>query len=183
MTQDITHFQGRYLSLLERDGWEFARRSNASSVVVLVAVTSDEEIVLVEQYRKPVGALVIELPAGLVGDHVDPDESILDAAARELEEETGYAASQLKVLMTCPSSAGMSDEMITFVLAKGLTRVGPGGGDDSEEIEVHIVPLADVDTWLGRQVSAGKPLDPKIYAALYWLQSAGTTPCTERMLE
>ena len=170
MTQDLTHFHGRYLNLLERDGWEFASRSNASGVVVLVAVTSDEEIILVEQYRKPVEALVIELPAGLVGDHVEPDESILEAAARELEEETGYAATHLEVLMTCPSSAGMSDEMISFVLAKGLTRVGPGGGDDSEDIEVHIVPLKDVDAWLTRQQSAGKPMDPKIYAALYWLE-------------
>jgi len=170
MTQDIIHFKGRYLSLLERDGWEFASRSNARCVVVLVAVTADEELILVEQYRKPVKARVIELPAGLVGDHVDPDESILDAAARELEEETGYVASQLEVLITCPSSAGMSDEMLSFVLAKGLTRVGPGGGDDSEDIEVHIVPLTDVDTWLSRQQSAGKPLDPKIYAALYWLK-------------
>ena len=92
MTNDITHFEGRYLSLRERDGWEFASRSNASSVVVLVAVTPAEEIVLVEQYRKPVEARVIELPAGLVGDLGDPDEPILDAAARELEEETGYAA-------------------------------------------------------------------------------------------
>jgi ADP-ribose pyrophosphatase len=176
MTQDITHFKGHYLSMLERDGWEFASRSNASGVVVLVAVTSAEEIVLVEQYRKPVGALVIELPAGLVGDLTDPDEPILVAAARELEEETGYAASQLEVLMACPSSAGMSDEVVTFVLAKGLTRIGPGGGDDSEDIEVHIVPLADVDAWLSRQQSTGKALDPKIYAALYWLQSAGATP-------
>ena len=170
MTQDLTHFHGRYLNLLERDGWEFASRSNASGVVVLVAVTSDEEIILIEQYRKPVEALVIELPAGLVGDHVEPDESILEAAARELEEETGYAATHLEVLMTCPSSAGMSDEMISFVLAKGLTRVGPGGGDDSEDIEVHIVPLKDVDAWLTRQQFAGKPMDPKIYAALYWLE-------------
>ena len=170
MTQDLTHFHGRYLNLLERDGWEFASRSNASGVVVLVAVTSDEEIILVEQYRKPVESLVIELPAGLVGDHVEPDESILEAAARELEEETGYAATHLEVLMTCPSSAGMSDEMISFVLAKGLTRVGPGGGDDSEDIAVHIVPLKDVDAWLTRQQFAGKPMDPKIYAALYWLE-------------
>ena len=170
MTQDITHFKGRYLSLLERDGWEFASRNNASGVVVLVAVTNDEEIILVEQYRKPVGARVIELPAGLVGDHVDPDESILDAAARELEEETGYAASQIELLMECPSSAGMSDEVVSFVLAKELTRMGPGGGDDSEDIEVHIVPLTEVDAWLTRQQSVGKPLDPKIYAALYWLK-------------
>ena len=170
MTQDLTHFHGRYLNLLERDGWEFASRSNASGVVVLVAVTSDEEIILVEQYRKPVEALVIELPAGLVGDHADPDEPVLLAAARELEEETGYAATHLEVLMTCPSSAGMSDEMISFVLAKGLTRVGPGGGDDSEDIEVHIVPLKDVDAWLTRQQSTGKLMDPKIYAGLYWLE-------------
>lgn len=170
MTQDLTHFHGRYLNLLERDGWEFASRSNASGVVGLVAVTSDKEIILVEQYRKPVESRVIELPAGLVGDHADPDEPILLAAARELEEETGYAATHLEVLMTCPSSAGMSDEMISFVLAKGLTRVGPGGGDDSEDIEVHIVPLKDVDTWLTRKQSAGKPMDPKIYAGLYWLE-------------
>ena len=170
MTQDLTHFHGRYLNLLERDGWKFASRSNASGVVVLVAVTSDEEIILVEQYRKPVEALVIELPAGLVGDLADPDEPVLLAAARELEEETGYAATNLEVLMTCHSSAGMSDEMISFVLAKGLTRVGPGGGDDSEDIEVHIVSLKDVDAWLTRQQSAGKPMDPKIYAALYWLE-------------
>jgi ADP-ribose pyrophosphatase len=174
MTQDITHFKGRYLSLLERDGWEFASRSNASSVVVLLAVTSAAEIVLVEQYRKPVQSTVIELPAGLVGDHADPDESVLDAAARELEEETGYAASQLKLLMACPSSAGMSDEVISFVLATGLRRVGPGGGDDSEAIQVHVVPLTEVDAWLKRQHSTGKPLDPKIYTALYCLQSAGS---------
>jgi ADP-ribose pyrophosphatase len=171
MTKDITHFKGRYLSLLERDGWEFASRSNASSVVVLVAVTAAEEIVLVEQYRTPVGARVIELPAGLVGDLDDPDEPVLVAAARELEEETGYAPSSLELLMECPSSAGMSDEVVTFVLATGLTRVGPGGGDDSEDIEVHIVPLTEVAGWLICQQTAGKPLDPKIYAALYWLQS------------
>jgi ADP-ribose pyrophosphatase len=171
MTRDITHFKGRYLSLLERDGWEFASRSNASGVAVLVAVTAAEEIVLVEQFRKPVNSLVIELPAGLVGDHANPDESVLDAAARELEEETGYAASRMELLMACPSSAGMSDEVISFVLATGLTRVGPGGGDDSEDILVHKVPVTDVDGWLIRQQAAGKPMDPKIYAALYWLQS------------
>ena len=84
MNNDITRYAGRYLSLLERDGWEFASRSNASGVVVLVPVTDQEEIVLVEQFRKPIGKNVIELPAGLVGDHEDPDESILKAARREL---------------------------------------------------------------------------------------------------
>jgi ADP-ribose pyrophosphatase len=173
MSEDITHYRGRYLSLLERDGWEFASRSNASGVVVIVAVTDRGEILLVEQYRKPVQALVLELPAGLVGDHVSPDESVLEAAHRELIEETGYAASKLEILMACPSSAGMSDEIITFVAATGLQRVGPGGGDASEEIEVVAVPLKQVDDWLAGQRSLGKPMDPKIYAALYWLQTSG----------
>jgi ADP-ribose pyrophosphatase len=173
MSGDITHYHGRYLDLLERDGWEFASRSNASGVVVIVALTGEGEIVLVEQYRKPVRASVIELPAGLVGDLNDPDESILDAAQRELEEETGFRAGHMELLMTCPSSAGMSDEVITFVLATGLQRVGPGGGDASEDIEVAVVPLDRIDDWLARQQVAGKPMDPKIYAALYWLQGFG----------
>lgn len=171
MPDDITHHEGRYLSLLERDGWEFAQRSNASSVVALVAVTEQDEIVLVEQYRKPVNRLVIELPAGLVGDLADPDESVLVAAARELEEETGFTASHLEVLMELPSSSGMTDEMITFIAATGLSRTGPGGGDDSEDIRVHVVPLKSAGDWLSRKLSSDMTLDPKIYTALYWLQS------------
>ncbi len=169
MNNDITHYAGKYLNLLERDGWEFVSRSNASGVVVLVPVTNEGEIVLVEQFRKPVGKNVIELPAGLVGDHEDPDESILKAARRELKEETGFEATALDLLMECPSSAGMSDEIVSFVLARGLRRVGPGGGDDSENIQVHIIPLEEVDHWLREQQATGKPMDPKIYAALYWL--------------
>ena len=132
MSNDIIRYKGRYLSLLERDGWEFTSRSNATGVVVLVAVTDEREIVLVEQFRKPVGRQVIELPAGLVGDQGDSSETRLTAAARELEEETGFEAAHLEVLMDCPSSAGMSDEIVTFVQASGLRRTGSGGGDAAE---------------------------------------------------
>jgi len=169
MKQDATLYSGRYLSLLERDRWEFVSRSNARCVVALVAVTPAREIVLVEQYRKPVDAYVIEIPAGLVGDLDGPDESLLVAAARELEEETGFVAAKMEHLMDCPSSAGMSDEVISFVLADELSRTGPGGGDDSENIVVHVIPLAEVDAWLSGQLAAGKSLDPKVYTALYWL--------------
>lgn len=169
MTENITHFQGRYLSMLERNGWEYVSRSNASAVVALVAVTTNEEIVLVEQFRKPVNTRVIEIPAGLVGDHDDPDESILLAAARELEEETGFSARELEPIMECPSSAGMADEVISFIRARGLTRVGPGGGDSSEDIVTHVIPLTEVDGWLAAQQAAGKYLDPKVFTALYWL--------------
>jgi ADP-ribose pyrophosphatase len=173
MSGIITHYRGRYLSLLERDGWEYASRSNASCVVVLVPVTDAGEILLVEQYRKPVGTKVIELPAGLVGDHAEPDEPVLEAARRELEEETGFAAERLQALMACPGSAGMSDEIIHFILATGLKRVGPGGGDASESIEVLPVPLSQVDAWLAARLAEGTLMDPKIYAALYWLQQSG----------
>jgi len=164
-----TLYRGRYLSLHEIDHWEFVSRSNASGVVVILAVTPADELVLVEQFRIPVDSHVIELPAGLVGDQADPDESLLLAAERELLEETGYEARQMKLLMSCPSSAGMSAEVITFVRATGLCKVAAGGGDNSEEIIVHLVPLNSVDRWLGEQQAAGKPLDPKIFSALYWL--------------
>ena len=171
MKNDITRYQGRYLSLVERDGWEFSTRPNAHAVVVLVAVTSANEIVLVEQFRKPVDSNVIELPAGLVGDLDDPDEPILVAAKRELEEETGFLADKLKLLMQCPSSAGMTDETISFVLATDLERVGEGGGDDSEDIITHVIHLDEVNAWLSSRQQNGTPLDPKIFAALYWLQN------------
>jgi len=176
MNRTTVHYRGRYLDLVERDGWEYSTRSNASAVVVIVAVTPDDHLLLVEQYRRPVDARVIELPAGLVGDHVEPDESILEAARRELIEETGYAAGSIDFIMDCPSSAGMTDEIVSFVRAGDLERVGPGGGDDSEDIEVHAVPLAEVDGWLDRRRRGGTPLDPKIYAALYWLERAGEMP-------
>lgn len=166
---DTTHFQGRYLDFVEREGWEFVRRSNAHAVAVLVATTPKRELVLVEQFRKPLNARVIELPAGLVGDIGDPDEAVLDAAGRELIEETGYEAASLELVMECPTSSGMTDEIISFVRADRLRRVGPGGGDDSEDIQVHVVPLDGIDAWLEARHRRGVPLDPKIFTALYWL--------------
>ena len=173
------HFRGEYLGIAERDGWEFASRTNASNVAVLVPVTDDGDIVLVEQFRIPVGRRVIELPAGLVGDQDDPDEPIIEAAHRELLEETGYTAERLTELLACPSTAGMSDEIITFLLAEGLQKIGPGGGDASEDIVVHTVPLGEACEWLREKRKTGLYLDPKVYAALLWLdrRSRGETPC------
>jgi ADP-ribose pyrophosphatase len=171
MSKEQTHYRGRYLSLKEVDGWEYVTRPNAHAVAVLAAVTPAREIVLVEQFRKPVNARVIELPAGLVGDQGDPDEPILEAAGRELIEETGFEAESLELMMQCPTSSGMTDEIISFVMASGLKKVGPGGGDDSEDIETHVVPLDEADDWLESRRLAGSPLDPKIFTALYWLKN------------
>lgn len=162
------HYNGRYLGLKESNDWEYAFRTNASGVVVLVPLTDAGELILVEQFRIPVNSRVIELPAGLVGDTDDNDESIRTAAHRELREETGYQAAHLEELLTCPSTPGMADEIITIYFASGLERVSAGGGDDSEDITVHRVPLGQAPAWLESRRAEGIMLDPKIYAGLFW---------------
>lgn len=162
------HYQGRFLGMQERDRWEYAYRTNASGVVGIVAVTDASELILVEQYRIPVKSRVIELPAGLSGDDGDFDEALETAAQRELLEETGYRAGTLEKLLTCPSSSGMSNEVITIFYAGSLERTGPGGGCHNEKITVHHIPLDSATGWLQARMDEGMLVDPKVYAGLFW---------------
>lgn len=162
------HYHGRFLGIQERDRWEYAYRTNASGVVGIVPVTDAGELILVEQYRIPVRSRVIELPAGLSGDDGDFDEALETAAQRELLEETGYRAGTLEKLLTCPSSSGMSNEVITIFYAGGLERIGPGGGSHNEKITVHHVPLDSATGWLEARMEEGMLVDPKVYAGLFW---------------
>ena len=166
---NILH-EGEFLRLLRRRHWEYVERTNSRGVAVIIAVTADEKVLLVEQYRWPVERPVIELPAGLVGD-LGIDEGHLDAARRELEEETGYRAGHMRMLASGPTTAGLSNEITTFCQASGLTRVGPGGGDETEEITVHVVALAGLRAWLDSQRQRAD-IDPKIFAGL-WLAGIG----------
>ncbi|NOX55996.1 MAG: NUDIX hydrolase [Planctomycetes bacterium] len=159
---------GNHLRLVSRAGWEFVERIGATGVVAILAVTEDDRIVLTEQFRPAVNAFVLDLPAGLAGDVAGAEtEPLVEAATRELEEETGYRAERFRVLATGPSSAGLTSEMITLFEATGLEKVGEGGGDASEQIEVHEVPLSEIRSWLWEQSRVGRLVDPKIYAALY----------------
>ncbi|MCB1559737.1 MAG: NUDIX hydrolase [Xanthomonadales bacterium] len=160
--------EGDYLRLIRRDGWEYAERSNARCAVIIVALTPEDRILLVEQFRVPLNASAIEMPAGLVGD-IDSSESVEDAAIRELEEETGWRAERVEMLMQGPTSAGMSNEIIAFARARGLRRMGPGGGDDNEDIVVHEVPRSEAAAWLCRKAAEGYAIDPKLYAGLYFV--------------
>ena len=175
-------YEGRFLRLVKQGAWEYVERVNVTGVAVLVPLTSEGEIVLVEQYRIPVGAPMVELPAGLVGDEEGlRDEQILDAANRELEEETGYRARRLQVLATAPSSGGMTSEVVTFVLATDLSKVGPGGGVAGEDITVHVVPRRGLLDWLRSKQDQGCLVDPKIYAGLHLLNSPDIANGTARL--
>jgi ADP-ribose pyrophosphatase len=164
---DILH-SARHLELVRDGRWEYVRRHTASAVVGIVALTPADELLLVEQFRIPVGGPVIELPAGLVGDE-DAGEDLLAAANRELEEETGWRAKHLRILNRGPSSAGLTSEVVTLVRAEQLTRVGAGGGVPGEGITVHAVPRREVDAWLAVRAASGQLIDHKVQAGLWWL--------------
>jgi len=161
---------GQYLQTLRRGRWEFVRRKNTTGIVIIVALTPDDELIFVEQYRPPVGARVIELPAGLAGDISGQEhEALARAAERELEEETGYRAARMEELVQGPVSAGLTSEIVTFFRAHDLTRITDGGGDEHEDIEVHRIPKASVGAWLAERQRAGVLVDSKVYVALYFL--------------
>lgn len=163
--------QGKFLRLVRQGTWEYSERLGISGVVGIVPVTDAGEIVLVEQFRVPTGRSVLELPAGLVGDLPGRESEPFElAAARELEEETGYRAGRLQRLLTGPNSAGSNSSQMTFYLATQLSKVGPGGGDEHEAITVHVIKLAEAWPWLQAQEAAGKALDPKIFAGLWFAE-------------
>jgi len=173
MSAEQLLYDGEFLQVKRRDNWEFVARANARAAVVIVAITPAQELVLVEQPRIPTGTAVIELPAGLVGDIAgQEDESFTCAAARELEEETGYRAAELVFATAGPPSAGLASEQAVFYLARGLQKVGAGGGDETEQITPYVVPLAQAHAWLTERAAAGVLIDPKVYAGLYFAEHA-----------
>ena len=163
----------RHLRFVRRGGWSYATRANTNGVVCIVALTDEEKVLLVEQYRPPVDCNVIELPAGLSGDLPNQsDEALEESARRELLEETGYQAKQLRTEAVVASSAGLTDEVVTIFTASGLQKVAPGGGDESEAITVHEVSLTEVDNWLARAQADGRLVDSRVYAGLNFLRQS-----------
>jgi len=167
-------WEGRFIRVLRHGRWEYVERVNASGAVAILAVTADARVLLVEQHRIPLGGRAIELPAGLVGDEPGEESGDLaQAARRELLEETGYAAKEMELLTGGPISAGLSNEMVSFVRATEVKKVGDGGGVGHEAIEVHEVPLTGLHDWLEQRRAAGTFVDPKVYTGLYFAERRG----------
>ena len=165
-----TLYEGKWLRLRRRGRWEYAERTHADGMaVIIIAATPDDHVLFVEQSRIPLGGRTIEMPAGLVGDQPGED-TLEDAARRELIEETGWRAAHVEVLLVGPTSSGMSNERIAFVRATGLERVGPGGGDSTEDIIVHEVPRNQAPAWLMQKRSEGYELDLKLWGGLWMLE-------------
>lgn len=160
-----TVWQGRWIEVVVDGPWEYVKRARQISAAVILALTDTREVVLVEQPRVPLGRRCIELPAGLVGDGT-AGEAPAASAARELEEETGYRADRWEDLGEFASSPGMVGETFRLFRATGLTRIGPGGGVDGEDIVVHVVPLDGVADFLAAKRAENCAVDVKLLAVL-----------------
>ena len=164
-----TLYQGKFLNMVREGRWEYCERVNNTGAVMVFACTPERKVLLVEEFRPPIGKRCLCFPAGLSGD--EGPESDAAAARRELLEETGYEAGEIRFLFHGPSSPGLTSESLSFYLATDLRRVAPGGGVEGENITVREAPLDDIDAWLAAQVEQGIALDPRIYTGPYFLKN------------
>jgi ADP-ribose pyrophosphatase len=160
-----TVWQGKFITAKKQGRWEYVSRARGIRAAVIVAIDDEDHLLLVEQYRVPLGRACLELPAGLVGDETD-GEAVEIAAARELEEETGYRPGRVESLGEYFSSPGMVSESFTLVRARDLVRVGEGGGVEGEGISVHRVKVAEVPAFAETCRARGMAIDVKLLLLL-----------------
>jgi ADP-ribose pyrophosphatase len=164
LDEEQVAWQGRFITAKTRGRWEYVGRARGIKAAVILAVDG-EDVILVEQYRVPLGRNCIELPAGLVGD-LEENESVELAAARELEEETGYRPERIELIGEFWSSPGMVSESFFLVRAVGLSKVCEGGGTPGENITVHRVPLTGIPEFVAERRAKGDAIDVKLLTLL-----------------
>lgn len=161
-------WQGRFITAKRRGRWEYVGRARGIGAAVILAIDEAADgphVILVDQYRVPLGCRCVELPAGLVGDETAGEDPAL-AAMRELEEETGYRAGAMDNLGRFHSSPGMVSESFTLFRARDLAKVGDGGGTAGEDIIVHRVSLRGVADWIAVRRADGYAIDVKLLLLL-----------------
>ena len=157
-------WEGKFVRALRRGSWEYASRARNIGAVVILAEYEDK-VILVDQPRVAPDCRCLELPAGLVGDQ-DPNATVETTAITELEEETGFTAERVERLGEFYSSPGMLSEGFTIVRAHGVTQIGLGGGDENEDINVHLVPRADIPKFIEQKRAEGFGIDAKLLLLL-----------------
>ncbi|MES2021075.1 MAG: NUDIX hydrolase [Pseudomonadota bacterium] len=157
-------WEGKYIKAVKDGTWEYVSRARGIQAAVILAV-EDGHVLLVEQYRVPLGRRCLELPAGLVGDE-EAGESVEASAARELEEETGYRPARIEPLGFFHSSPGMVSEGFMLVRATGLERFTDGGGVEGENITVVRVPVAEIANVVAAKRAEGVAIDVKLLLLL-----------------
>ncbi|MDR3225428.1 MAG: NUDIX hydrolase [Clostridiales Family XIII bacterium] len=130
-------YEGKILNLRRdkvtaKSGTSYREIVEHNGGIVIIGIRPDGKIPMVRQYRKAAEQAVLEIPAGKLERGEDP----MEAAARELKEETGYTADKIKYLLGGYSSIGYSTEILKFYLAEGLTP-GETDFDDNEAIEIE----------------------------------------------
>ena len=153
-------WEGRFVRAMRRGKWEYASRANGIKAVVILA-EYEGKVILIDQPRVALGVRCVELPAGLVGDE-DPNATVETTAVKELEEETGFTASHVERLGDFYASPGMLSENFTLVRAHGVRRIGEGGGDEHEDIKVHLVARADIPNFVEQKRAEGFGIDVKL---------------------
>ncbi|ANU28053.1 NUDIX domain-containing protein [Planococcus versutus] len=131
--------------------------------VAIIAITPDNKIILVEQYRKALERSLIEIPAG----KLEPGEAPETTAMRELEEETGYTAEKLTKIQTFATSPGFADEVVHLFAAEGLSKATNGAVLDADEfVELMEVTLAEAE----QMVKDERIYDAKTAFAILWIK-------------
>jgi ADP-ribose diphosphatase len=153
-------WSGKFVRAIKRGKWEYASRTNNIGAVVILA-EYEGRMILVSQPRVPTDCCCIELPAGLVGDQ-DPDATVESTAIKELEEETGFTCDRVERLGEFYASPGMVAEGFTLVRAHGVRKIGEGGGDENEEIIVHLVPRSGIPNFIEQKRAEGFGVDVKL---------------------
>lgn len=172
---ETTRFAGRFLEFKTLDWkdaggqtrvWEAAdRRNHQGAVLIMARLKPSDRVILIRQFRPPAKRLVIEFPAGLMDD----GEDAAAAAARELREETGYIARELRIHPPAYTSPGLSNETVYMVEADidenaPENRTPETQFDDSESIETLLVDLRDLPGFYRRETEKGVSFDAKLAA-------------------
>lgn len=160
-------WQGKFITAKVQGKWEYVSRARGIKAAVILAIDDADHVLLVEQFRVPLGRACLELPAGLIGDDDSaPGEDAATAAVRELEEETGYTAKRMDLIGEYYSSPGMVSESFSLLRAHGLKQIGPGGGTDGEDITVHRVALSDLPNFIESARKRGLGIDVRLLMLL-----------------